>query len=88
MKGEAKQPWQRWRCAERCSRSVAPAAFRLVRRYADGTEDSRWLEIWNLVFMQYQRNTDGALTPLPSPCVDTVRRVSGGVGRWCALVLT
>jgi len=31
----------------------------------------RWLEVWNLVFMQYDRDEDGAMTPLPRPCVDT-----------------
>jgi len=33
---------------------------------------SRWLEVWNLVFMQYQRDDSGELSKLPSPCVDTV----------------
>jgi alanyl-tRNA synthetase len=34
-------------------------------------ECDRWLEIWNLVFMQYDRDAGGALAPLPAPCVDT-----------------
>lgn len=35
---------------------------------ADG---DRYIEIWNLVFMQYDRAADGNLTPLPKPSVDT-----------------
>jgi alanyl-tRNA synthetase len=35
---------------------------------ADG---DRYIEIWNLVFMQYDRDASGTLTPLPRPCVDT-----------------
>lgn len=31
----------------------------------------RWLEIWNLVFMQYERDSNGNLSPLPRPSIDT-----------------
>src|SRR5690625_663995 len=34
-------------------------------------DGDRFIEIWNLVFMQYERAADGTLTPLPKPCVDT-----------------
>ncbi|WP_457634995.1 alanine--tRNA ligase [Persephonella sp.] len=34
-------------------------------------EDNRYLEIWNLVFMQYNRDETGKLTPLPYPNIDT-----------------
>ncbi|MGI6685001.1 MAG: alanine--tRNA ligase [Bacillota bacterium] len=31
----------------------------------------RWLELWNLVFMQYNRDENGVMTPLPRPSIDT-----------------
>ncbi|MFZ2727664.1 MAG: alanine--tRNA ligase [Methylococcaceae bacterium] len=34
-------------------------------------DGDRYIEIWNLVFMQYDRSVDGTLTPLPKPSVDT-----------------
>ena len=38
---------------------------------APGCDCDRYLELWNLVFMQYNRDAQGTLTPLPKPSIDT-----------------
>jgi alanyl-tRNA synthetase len=38
---------------------------------SDDANGDRYIEIWNLVFMQYNRGADGTLSPLPRPSVDT-----------------
>src|SRR5690348_233496 len=42
-----------------------------LEAFVEGSDKDRFLEFWNLVFMQYDKQPDGTLVPLPRPSVDT-----------------
>ena len=56
--------------ARRFTTSAATTCRKNVAALVNGPGDDT-MEIWNLVFMQYDRDADGMLTPLPAPSVDT-----------------
>jgi alanyl-tRNA synthetase len=45
--------------------------LRSVDEFVELNESGRIIELWNLVFMQFDRDAAGTLHPLPAPCVDT-----------------
>ena len=50
--------------------------------FEQGAQSGRYLEIWNLVFMQFDRDASGTQQPLPKPSVDT----GGGLERFAAVL--
>ena len=45
--------------------------FGNYRSPADDPDGNRFIEFWNLVFMEFNKNKDGSTSKLPSPCIDT-----------------
>ncbi len=60
----------------------APGNAKRGGKFGPEFEDTLYTELWNLVFMQYEKREDGSMTPLPKPCVDT----GAGLERLAAVV--
>src|SRR4051812_37222452 len=52
-------------------RTVGRGSDVTVEEFVERSDRGEFLELWNLVFMQYDRSADGTLTPLPAPSIDT-----------------
>ena len=50
---------------------VDPTPVTSTEEFVELNDSGRIMEIWNLVFMQFDRDAEGTLHPLPAPCVDT-----------------
>ena len=48
-----------------------PTPVTSTEEFVELNDSGRIMEIWNLVFMQFDRDAEGTLHPLPAPCVDT-----------------
>ena len=60
----------------------APGDARREGQFGPAHEDTRYTELWNLVFMQYEKLADGSMIPLPKPSIDT----GAGLERLAAVV--